>query len=62
VHPEVVNCYLEGTLVKTLKQKIRKELRDDIAQLRPEEAATLVLLQTRLARQSPKRPSAAPST
>jgi DNA topoisomerase-1 len=62
VHPEVVNCYLEGTLVKTLKQKIRKELRDDIAQLRPEEAATLVLLQTRLARQSPKRPSAAPLT
>ena len=45
MHPEVVNCYLEGTLVKTLKQKIRKELRDDIAQLRPEEAATLVLLQ-----------------
>jgi DNA topoisomerase I len=46
VHPEVLSCYLEGTLVKTLK--IRKELRDDIATLRPEEAATLVLLQTRL--------------
>jgi DNA topoisomerase-1 len=50
VHPEVLNCYLEGTLAKTLKQKIRKALRDDIAQLRPEEVATLVLLQTRLAR------------
>lgn len=46
VHPEVINCYLDGTLVKTLKQKIRKELRDDIATLRPEEAATLVLLET----------------
>jgi DNA topoisomerase-1 len=62
VHPEVVNCYLEGTLAKTLKQKIRKELRNEIDHLRPEEAATLVLLQTRLARQSPKRPSADPST
>ena len=49
VHPEVINCYLEGTLVKTLKQKIRKQLRDDIPDLKPEEAATLVLLQTRLA-------------
>ena len=49
VHPEIVNSYLEGTLAKTLKQKIPKALREDIARLRPEEAATLVLLQTRLA-------------
>jgi hypothetical protein len=45
----VLSCYLEGALVKTLNKKIRKELRDDIADLKPEEAATLVLLQTRLA-------------
>ena len=49
VHPEVLNCYLEGALAETLGQKIRKELRDDIADLKPDEAATLVLLQTRLA-------------
>lgn len=48
VHPEVLNSYLDGTLVKTLKQKIRKVPRDNIALLQPEEAATLVLLQTRL--------------
>jgi DNA topoisomerase-1 len=48
VHPEVLNCYLEGTLLETLKQKIKKQLRDDIASLRPEEAATLVLLYSRL--------------
>jgi DNA topoisomerase-1 len=48
VHPEVLNCYLEGSLVKTLKQKIRKELRDEMTMLRPEEAAVLVLLHTRL--------------
>jgi DNA topoisomerase-1 len=49
VHPEVLNCYLEGALVKTLSQKIGKEMRDDAADLKPEEAATLVLLRTRLA-------------
>ena len=48
VHPEVLSCYLEGALVKSLKQKIRKGLREEIARLRPEEAATLVLLQSRL--------------
>ena len=48
IHPEILACYLEGTLVKTLKQKIRKELHDDIKQLRPEEAAALVLLHARL--------------
>ena len=48
VHPEVLKCYLEGELVSSLQQKIRKELREQISVLRPEEAATLVLLQTRL--------------
>ena len=52
VHPEVINCYLEGTLVKTLKRKIRKQMRDNSAMLRPEEAAALVLLQTRIDKQS----------
>jgi hypothetical protein len=32
-----------------LSQKIGKEMRDDAADLKPEEAATLVLLRTRLA-------------
>jgi DNA topoisomerase I len=48
IHPEILACYLEGTLVKTLKQKINKELREDIAELRPEEAAALALLHARL--------------
>ena len=52
VHPEFINCYLEGGLVKTLKQKIRKDMPDDISLLQPEEAATLLLLQTRLNTQS----------
>lgn len=48
VHPEVLNCYLEGTLLETLDQKIKKELREGLDSLRPEEAATLVLLHSRL--------------
>lgn len=48
VHPDVLNCYLEGTLLETLEQKIKTQLRVDIASLRPEEAATLVLLHSRL--------------
>ncbi len=48
IHPEVLNCYLEGTLVDTLEQKIKKQLRDEMADLKPEEAATLVLLHSRL--------------
>ena len=50
VHPEVLACYLEGSLRETLKRKARNELRDDIAKLPPEEAATLALLHTRLSR------------
>jgi DNA topoisomerase-1 len=50
VHPEVLNCYLEGTLVKTLTRKIRSELRDHAKHLSAEEAATLVLLHARLSR------------
>ena len=34
----MLNCYLEGALVKTLSQKIGKEMRDDAADLKPEEA------------------------
>ena len=48
VHPEVLNCYLEGALVKTLEQQAGKDLRKDIATLRPEETGTFLLLQTRL--------------
>ena len=52
VHPEILNRYLDGTLVQALKQKIRKELREEMALLRLEEAATLVLLERGLQKQS----------
>jgi DNA topoisomerase I len=53
VHPEVLKCYLNGTLLKTLKKRIRKELGQKISMLRPEEAATLVLLENGLKKVSP---------
>lgn len=46
VHPEVINAYLDGSLVNHLKKRAARELRN--GQLPPEEAAVLRLLRTRL--------------
>lgn len=48
VHPEVPACYLEGSLIDTMNHKIWAELKNDLAELPPEEAATLALLHSRL--------------
>jgi DNA topoisomerase IB len=49
VHPEVLNSYMDGKLVLELKAKAESELRGDVQSLKPEEAAVLALLRTRLA-------------
>jgi DNA topoisomerase-1 len=49
VHPDVINAYMDGTLVETLKQRAEKQLSKSLRSLRPEEAAVLGLLQQRLA-------------
>src|SRR5207253_2995426 len=49
VHPDVINAYLDGTLVETLKRRAEEQLSKRVHQLRPEEAAVLGLLQQRLA-------------
>ena len=48
VHPDVINCYLDGTLVETLKQRAEANLARSLHKLSPEEAAVLALLQQRL--------------
>lgn len=48
IHPEILNCYLEGALVDGVRQETEAELRDELASLRPEEAAVLGLLKHRL--------------
>jgi DNA topoisomerase-1 len=50
IHPEVLSSYVEGSLVLEVKEEIEAELRDDLASLKPEEAAVLTLLEARLNR------------
>jgi DNA topoisomerase-1 len=47
IHPQVLNGYLEGKFVLEIELASEGELLDEIAQLRPEENALLVLLRTR---------------
>jgi DNA topoisomerase I len=48
VHPEVLNSYLDGQLLENIKSEVETELRDEIAGLKPEEAAVLGLMRKRL--------------
>lgn len=51
VHPEVLNAYLDGSLIQSLKAEVEAELREEMDGLRPEEVAVLIFLQQRLARE-----------
>ena len=48
VHPDVINAYLDGSLLDTLRQRVEKEIAGSLAELPPEEAAVLAFLQERL--------------
>jgi len=48
VHPEVIDSYMAKSLVLDLEREVERELRDDVAGLRPEEALVLAFLQRRL--------------
>jgi DNA topoisomerase-1 len=48
VHPAVLDAYLDGSLVQTLRQKVEKEISESLSSLRPEEAAVLAFLPERL--------------
>lgn len=50
VHPEVLTCYLDGSLRETLSRRVHQGLKHDLDHLPPEEAATLALLHARLNR------------
>jgi DNA topoisomerase I len=51
VHPAVLDSYLDGSLVESLRQRAEDELAESLSELDPGEAAVLVLLRERLARQ-----------
>ncbi len=50
IHPEILSCYTEGSLLLEVKQEVEAELRDELGSLKPEEAAVLTLLEARLSR------------
>jgi DNA topoisomerase I len=50
IHPEVVNAYLNGGLLREVESRIGQRLREDLDKLRPEEAAVLAFLRERVAR------------
>jgi DNA topoisomerase I len=58
IHPDVVESYLDGTLLDALSARARGAGRG-VHRLRPEEAAVLGLLQARLARERHRRQRAA---
>jgi DNA topoisomerase-1 len=61
VHPEVFDAYLDGGLLLDIKEEIETELREDLASLRPEEAAVLALLEQRLSREVEKQAKEKPA-
>jgi DNA topoisomerase-1 len=50
VHPEVLHSYLQGDLLLDIKEEVEEELRENLATLKPEEAAVLSMLEARLSR------------
>jgi len=54
IHPEIFNAYMDGSLVETLRQDVEHRLKGKMSDLRPAEAAVLVLLQQRLTREAGK--------
>ncbi|MBP2290523.1 DNA topoisomerase IB [Azospirillum rugosum] len=57
VHPEVLDAYLEGDLLQSLKREVETELREDLSGLDAEEAAVLAFLRERLERETRARAS-----
>ncbi len=57
VHPQVLSAYLDGSLLENLQAEVDQELAEELAGLRPEEAAVLALLRQRLAGELKRRAS-----
>ncbi len=48
IHPAVIDAYTDGSLLRVLDQRVKKEIKDALHGLEPEEAAVLGLLHQRL--------------
>ena len=51
IHPEIINSYLDGSMLRTVKQRAEREITKSLHELRPEEAAVISLLRDRLSRE-----------
>jgi DNA topoisomerase-1 len=51
----VVDAYLDGTLLESLRRRVEQELTGRLAELGPEEAAVLAFLQERLRRDAERQ-------
>ncbi len=49
IHPEVIEAYMSGQTVHTVRGMLEHEMAESLADLQPEEAAVMALLQQRLA-------------
>jgi DNA topoisomerase I len=58
VHPEVLSSYMDGNLLLEIKSELECDLRDALAGLKPEEAAVLAMLRSRLANEVARTPAA----
>ena len=52
IHPAVLDAYLDGSLLRTLRQRIETTIKESLHSLPPEEAAVLAFLQERLRREA----------
>jgi DNA topoisomerase I len=50
IHPEILTAHAEGQLLLQVKEQVESELRENLQDLRPEEAAVLTFLEARLKR------------
>ncbi len=55
VHPAIMDAYLDGSLLETLRRRAGEEFAEKLHDLPPEEAAVLVLLQERLRKEAQAR-------
>jgi DNA topoisomerase I len=55
VHPAVLEAYLDGSMIDSLRQRADQEMKKSLGDLKPEEAAVLALLQNRLTREGEPR-------
>ncbi|MEA3213112.1 MAG: topoisomerase [Chthoniobacter sp.] len=53
IHPAIVDSYLAGDTIATLRQRMASKIDRSLAALKPEEAAVLILLQRKLQKAGP---------